>query len=225
MNHRGRFVTVEGAEGVGKTTHVRTIEQRLAAAGIDVVRTREPGGTPLAEEIRETLATPRQENIDVLAETLLVFAARAQHVAAVIEPALRSGKWVLCDRFTDSTFAYQCGGRGVSEALVETLATEVHGHCWPDVTFFLDAPVSVGLGRISGREADRFESEDAAFFERVRSVFADRARRHARIVKIDASDTLERVDQALASALNEFLAGARHGPDQDGPPTCGGIER
>lgn len=209
---RGRFITVEGMEGVGKTTHVRAIGQRLADAGIEVVHTREPGGTPLAEEIRGLLVSPRDEAVDAQAETLLVFAARAQHVAAVIEPALRAGKWVLCDRFTDSTFAYQCGGRGVSEAFVETLAGAVHGHCWPDITFFLDAPVEVALGRIGERARDRFEREDIAFFERVRSTFRQRARQQARIVKIDASGAQEHVDQALAKALDDFLDAAAKRP-------------
>ena len=209
---RGRFITVEGMEGVGKTTHVRAIGQRLADVGIEVVHTREPGGTPLAEEIRELLVSPRDEAVDAHAETLLVFAARAQHVAAVIEPALRAGKWVLCDRFTDSTFAYQCGGRGVSEAFVEALAGAVHGHCWPDITFFLDAPVEVALGRIGERARDRFEREDIAFFERVRSTFRQRARQQSRIVQIDASGAQERVDQALAKALDDFLDTAAKRP-------------
>ena len=209
---RGRFITVEGMEGVGKTTHVRAIGQRLADVGIEVVHTREPGGTPLAEEIRELLVSPRDEAVDAHAETLLVFAARAQHVAAVIEPALRAGKWVLCDRFTDSTFAYQCGGRGVNEAFVEALAGAVHGHCWPDTTFFLDAPVEVALGRIGERARDRFEREDIAFFERVRSTFRHRAQQQPRIVQIEASGAQEHVDQALAKALDDFLDAAAKRP-------------
>ena len=208
---RGRFITVEGMEGVGKTTHVQTIRRCMEDAGIDIVVTREPGGTPLAEQIRGLLVSPREEAVDALAETLLVFAARAQHVAMVIEPALHAGQWVLCDRFTDSTFAYQCGGRGVSEALVEALAEAVHGHCWPDITFHLDAPVDVALGRIAERSRDRFEREDAAFFERVRGAFRRRARQQPRIVQIDASGALEGVDRALADALRGFLATAAKG--------------
>lgn len=209
---RGRFITVEGMEGVGKSTHVQSIRRRLQDAGLDVVHTREPGGTPLAEQIRTLLVSPREEAVDVLAETLLIFAARAQHVATVIEPALRSGRWVLCDRFTDSTFAYQCGGRGVSEALVEALAGTVHGHCWPDLTLLLDAPVDVALGRIGERAADRFEREDAAFFERVASNFRHRARQHSRIVRIDASGALDGVDHAIAEALRGLLDTAAQEP-------------
>ena len=205
---RGRFITIEGMEGVGKTTHARSIRQRLEAAGIDVVQTREPGGTPLAEQIREVLVSPREEAVDALAETLLVFAARAQHVATVIEPALRCGQWVLCERFTDSTFAYQCGGRGVNEAFVEALADTVHGHCWPDLTLYLDAPVEIALGRIGERTRDRFEREDIAFFERVRNIFQHRARQQSRIVQIDASGSREAVDQALAKALDGALEAA-----------------
>ena len=203
---RGRFITLEGGEGVGKTTNLTLIGDILARHGYDVLVTREPGGTPLAEEIREVLLARRDERVTPLGEALLVFAARAQHVHNVIEPALAEGRWVLCDRFTDSTFAYQGGGRGLESAVVEQLAAWVHGARWPDLTLYLDAPVATAMARIGDRDKDRFEGERRAFFDRVRAVYRERARRMSRVVEIDASRPLAAVGTDVTTALDLFLA-------------------
>lgn len=203
---RGRFITVEGIEGVGKTTNLDYIRERLAECGHDVLVTREPGGTPLAEEIRSLVLARRSETVDPWAETLLIFAARAQHVATAVEPALQAGRWVLCDRFTDSTFAYQGGGRGVDENLMMQLAERIHGGCWPDLTIYLDAPVNIPLSRIRHRDHDRFEQERREFFDRVRQVFRQRARAYPRIVEVDASQPLAKVRAALATLLDGYLS-------------------
>ena len=204
---RGRFITLEGGEGVGKTTNLTLIGDILARHGHDVLVTREPGGTPLAEEIRQVLLARRDERVTPLAEALLVFAARAQHVHTVIEPALAEGRWVLCDRFTDSTFAYQAGGRGLETAVVEQLATWVHGTRWPDLTLYLDAPVAKAMARIADRDQDRFEGERRAFFDRVRAVYRQRARSEGRVVEIDASRPLADVGADVTAAVDRFLAG------------------
>ena len=203
---RGRFITLEGGEGVGKTTNLALIRDLLERHGHDVLVTREPGGTPLAEEIRDLLLRSREEAMVPLTEALLMFAARAQHVETVIGPALAAGRWVLCDRFTDSTFAYQAGGRGLAMEVIERLAELVHDIRWPDLTLYLDAPVGTALGRIADRDKDRFEGENVAFFESVREVFRQRATRHARIVEIDASRALEHVHLDVAAAIDDFLA-------------------
>lgn len=203
---RGRFITLEGGEGAGKTTNLTLIGDILERRGHDVLITREPGGTPLAEEIRRVLLASRDEPVAPLAEVLLVFAARAQHVEAVIEPALGRGRWVLCDRFTDSTFAYQVGGRGIASDVVEHLADLVHGGCWPDLTLYLDVPVETAMARIAERDRDRFEGERRAFFERVRAVYRQRAERQSHIVEIDASLPLARVRTDVTAALDRFLA-------------------
>ena len=205
---RGRFITLEGGEGVGKTTNLALIADILEDRGLDVLVTREPGGTPLAEDIRAMLLANREETVAPLAEALLIFAARAQHLANVIEPALDAGRWVLCDRFTDSTFAYQGGGRALGAAVVEQLAAMVHGSRWPDLTVYLDAPVETALARIADREKDRFEGERLAFFERARAVYRERARRSDRIVEIDASRPLDAVHADVAATLDRFLATA-----------------
>ena len=202
---RGRFITVEGAEGAGKSTNVAFIERLLQARGIVVRTTREPGGTPLAEEIRQLLLAPREEAVDAAAETLLMFAARAQHLATCIEPALAAGNWVLCDRFTDSTFAYQGGGRGVDEAWLAALAERVHGDRWPDLTLYLDAPAAVGVERLGDGAPDRFEAEGTAFLERARAVFRKRAVRLPRIVEVDANRPLGEVQADLAAAIERAL--------------------
>lgn len=181
------------------------LQRLLEARGVDVVPTREPGGTCLAEEVRALLLAPRSERVDALAETLLIFAARAQHLAVGIEPALAAGKWVLCDRFTDSTFAYQGGGRGVPEDLLAQLAEQVHGSRWPDLTLYLDAPFETGAGRTGGRVRDRIEQEDSAFFERVREVFRRRAAGLPRITLVDADRPLAAVQRDLARAIDAAL--------------------
>jgi len=202
---RGRFITLEGTEGVGKTTNIESIAQRLTARGIEFVRTREPGGTPLAERVRAILLDPASERIDPEAELLLVFAARAQHIAAVIEPALAANRWVLCDRFTDATYAYQGGGRGLSRDRIASLEAAVQGELQPDLTIYLDMPVEQGLARIDVDRRDRFELEQRAFFERVRAVYLDRARTYPRFRTIDASRALADVQRDVATAIDAFI--------------------
>ena len=208
MTTRGRFLTLEGIEGAGKTTALASLRGFLADRGRRVVVTREPGGTPLAEDIRKVLLCPRDESVDAFAETLLVFAARTQHMAAVIEPALRRGDWVLCDRFTDSTFAYQVGGRGVDAAMVSWLAERAHGGCWPDLTLYLDVPARAGLARArsrgAGPQTDRFERERLDFFERVRAAYRQRAAQHSRIVSIDASQNAAAVRREVQAAVERL---------------------
>lgn len=172
----GRFITIEGTEGVGKSTNIAFIRQWLEARDIELVQTREPGGTPFAEDVRELLLAVRDEAVDETAELLLMFAARSQHLNALIKPALARGAWVLCDRFTDSTYAYQGAGRGVAMDKIAALETLVQGELRPDMSLILDIDVAVGLERASKRAAlDRFESEKVEFFERVRSAFLSRA--------------------------------------------------
>jgi dTMP kinase len=208
MGDRGLFITVEGGEGVGKSTNIDCLRGFLDDNGIEAVITREPGGTRLGEDIRETLLKVRREPVAAMAEVLLVFAARAQHISEVIEPALASGKWVLCDRFTDATYAYQCGGRGLDGDVVRRLETLVQGPLRPDYTVLLDAPVAVGLERARGRgELDRFEREDLDFFERVRARYLDRAREDAsRFRVIDATAVLPRIQHQVRECGGEFLA-------------------
>ncbi len=205
---RGRFITVEGTEGVGKTSNLDFIERLLHEAGKAVVRTREPGGTALGERLRTILLDAREDGIDHDAELLLMFAARAQHLAEVIRPALDAGKWVLCDRFTDATYAYQGGGRGIPAARIAVLEQWVQGELRPDLTLLLDLPVDRGLARAGQRSApDRFEREQAEFFERVRQVYLERARREpARFRIIDASPPLPEVQAQIRQALEAFLA-------------------
>lgn len=203
---RGRFITIEGGEGAGKSTNADLVRSVLERHGFDVLATREPGGTPLAEEIRSVLVEPRDEAVDPMAETMLIFAARAQHVAQVIEPALRAGRWVLCERFTDSTFAYQAGGRGVDAAVVAQLAGLAHPGLWPDLTLYLDAPPGAAMTRIAMRTLDRFERERRDFFERVRRAYAARAREQRHIVRIDASRDLASVQREIIGAVERFLS-------------------
>jgi len=208
--YSGRFITVEGGEGVGKTTNLEFIESRLKARGIDVVRTREPGGTPLAESIREMLLAPREESVCELTELLLVFAARAQHIEQVIKPALARGQWVLSDRFTDATYAYQGAGRGMDMASIATLERLVQGELKPDLTLLLDVPVEIGMARARARSVpDRFESEQLQFFEAVRSQYLQRARHEPdRFAVIDATPELVVVQQQLAEVLDQLEASA-----------------
>lgn len=200
---KGMFITVEGIEGVGKSTNMEYIHRQLQAAGRDVLVTREPGGTPLAEAIRALLLDPVHTGMDMLCELQLVFAARAEHLAKVIRPALEAGQWVLCDRFTDATYAYQGGGRGVDTAIIARLEDLVQGGFRPDLTLLLDVPVATGLARASQRGAlDRFEQEQAAFFERVRQAYLELARRHpGRFRVIDAGQPLAAVQQLIRECL------------------------
>jgi dTMP kinase len=201
------FITLEGPEGAGKSTNREYLAQRLRERGLDVVLTREPGGTPLAERIRELLLTPADEPMNSDTELLLVFAARAQHLAQVIRPALTRGAVVLCDRFTDATFAYQGGGRGLSSARIEQLESFVQGELRPDLTLIFDLPVEIGLSRAAARgRLDRFEQEGLGFFEAVRSAYLDRARQAPqRYSVIDAGQSLSAVQKDLDRLLPDIL--------------------
>jgi dTMP kinase len=193
------FITFEGGEGVGKTTNIEYFKALMQEAQLPFVATREPGGTPLAEEVRALLLTPREERVCSNAELLLMFAARAQHLSTVIEPALDKGVSVICDRFTDATYAYQGFGRELGTDRIKVLETLVHGNRQPDLTVILDAPVEVGMSRARDRGAlDRFEQEDLAFFERVRQGYLQRASEcPQRYEVIDASLSLEEVKQQV----------------------------
>jgi dTMP kinase len=201
---RGRFITLEGIEGAGKSTQARRAAEWLRQRGLRVVETREPGGTPLAERIRQLVLEHGNEPLSAAAETLLMFAARAVHVDQVIRPALARGDWVVCDRFSDATRAYQGGGRGVDAALIENLAGAVHPGLAPDCTLLMDLPVAQGLARAKARAAgsDRFEAETVAFFERVRARYLGLARAEpARVKVIDATAPLEDVARQVSLAL------------------------
>jgi dTMP kinase len=200
----GRFLTIEGIEGVGKSTQVARLSGALRGRGIEHVVTREPGGTPLAERIRGiVLDNAAGESVPAMAELLLMFAGRAVHLANHVEPNLRAGRWVLCDRFTDATYAYQGGGRRLSMDVIRQLEVMVQGGRRPDLTLWLDAPVAQALQRArernSGAVADRFESERTEFFERVREVY--RARADAEPDRIDIIDAAQSVDAVAAQVL------------------------
>ncbi|MCK7596885.1 dTMP kinase [Microbulbifer sp. CAU 1566] len=206
---RGKFITLEGGEGVGKSTNLRFVTQWLESRGIEYVQTREPGGTPLAEELRGLLLAKRTEAVDPTAELLMVFAARAQHLSRVIEPALAAGKWVICDRFTDATYAYQGGGRGLDRALIEELEQRVQGELRPDRVLLLDLDPAIGLKRAASTgAADRFESEQLAFFNKVRAAYRARAEAAPeRYAVIDAACPLSEVQRQLEEVL-VTIAGA-----------------
>lgn len=208
MSERGLFITVEGVEGVGKSTAMSLLAKALDDAGIASVCTREPGGTALGERLRELLLTPDDTAIDPLAELLMMFAARAQHLREVIHPALHRGHWVLCDRFTDATYAYQGHGRRMGDARIAQLENLVQGDFRPDLTLLLDAPVEVGIERARGRGTlDRFEQEDLEFFERVRQAYLNRAKHSSgRYHVIDASRALDEVETSLRQFLSDLTA-------------------
>lgn len=199
----GLFITVEGIEGVGKTTNIQFIADWLTAKQIPFITTREPGGTPLAEEIREVLLSPREEPVDDTTELLLMFAARAQHLAALIKPTIAKGHWVLCDRFTDATYAYQGGGRGLPMATIAQLEQLVQQSFRPDAVILLDVPAEVGLRRAGKRGAlDRIEKEQASFFDKVRQCYLARAQQSPQIYHVvDASQDLAGVQRQLAQVL------------------------
>lgn len=207
MSQRGRFITLEGIEGVGKSTNLALIETHLRARGIQVRVTREPGGTPLAENIRKLVLDHGAEPLPAVAELLLIFAARSAHLANLIRPHLDAGNWVLCDRFTDATFAYQGGGRRLPRDMIEVIADAVHGGLWPDLTLLLDAPIAVGRARRRQRgAADRIEAEQAEFFARVRQAYLDRQQQAPERIKlVDASRPLEQVQAAIKSHIDEFV--------------------
>lgn len=203
----GKFITLEGGEGVGKTTNIQFIKQFLQRQNIEVVITREPGGTPLAETLRELLLANHEENISVQSELLLMFAARSQHLSEVIWPHLKKGIWVLCDRFTDATYAYQGGGRKVDHCIIAWLENLIQGDFRPDLTLLLDAPVEVGLIRARARnDLDRFESEKIQFFQSVRTTYLARAKRFPdRIKIIKADQALDAVQKDIASLLQKII--------------------
>jgi len=203
MTANGLFITLEGPEGAGKSTNRDYLAELLGSGGREVVLTREPGGTPLAERIREILLAPAAEPMAVDTELLLMFAARAQHLAQVVRPALARGALVLCDRFVDATYAYQGGGRGVPVERIATLEAFVLGDLQPDLTLVFDLPVEIGLARAARRGAlDRFEQEQRAFFEAVRQTYLDRAQAvPARYRLIDASRSLAEVQAELRALV------------------------
>ncbi len=205
---QGRFITLEGSEGVGKTSNLAFMERHLREAGREVVVTREPGGTPVGEQIRALLLDPANQAMVSDCELLLMFAARAQHLQEVILPSVARGAWVLCDRFTDATYAYQGGGRGIDPVRIAELESWVQGGLRPDLTLLLDLPVEIGLARAGERGApDRFEQEQRAFFERVRQAYLDQAAAQpGRYRVVDAGQSLEVVQAGIAAILDEALA-------------------
>jgi dTMP kinase len=207
---KGFFITVEGIEGVGKSTHIGTIRAWLSGRGRKVVVTREPGGTPLAERIRELVLRPQGEGVGAVSELLLMFAARSVHLDNLIRPALAGGAVVVCDRFTDATYAYQGTGRGIADAEIAGLERLVQGALRPDLTLLLDAPAEVGLARAAGRAGqagtDRFEAEQVEFFRRVREKYLDRARADpARVEVVDATRTATEVAATIQGILGRRL--------------------
>ncbi|AMQ90711.1 dTMP kinase [Marinobacter sp. LQ44] len=207
MHTRGRFITFEGTEGVGKSTQLENAANTLKQLGIDFIVTREPGGTPMAENIRELLLSPREEPVHETTELLLMFAARAQHLHNRILPALDKGQWVLCDRFTDATFAYQGGGRGVPAERIALLETLVQGDVRPDHVILLDAPVETGMARAQKRgELDRFEQEAQAFFQRIRDTYLERATAMpATYHVVNAALPLEQVSASVSALLTALV--------------------
>ena len=205
---RGQFVTFEGTEGVGKSTQLAIARQALERAGKPVLVTREPGGAPMAEAIRELLLSRRDEAVHELTELLLMFAARAQHLHSRIVPALEKGTWVLCDRFTDATYAYQGGGRGLPSEQIAVLEQLVQGDLRPDHVVLLDAPVEVGMARARSRSApDRFEQERTEFFQRIRDCYLERARQQPlRYHVVDAAQPLDAVSKQVSALMAGLLA-------------------
>lgn len=211
---RGRFITFEGGEGVGKTTQLGRLAAWLQDRGVEVVRTREPGGTPRAERLRHVLLDRDEEPMPGSCELLLMFAARATHLANLVHPAMRRGAWVLCDRFTDATYAYQGAGRGVPQQDIDALVRIVHPDLEPDLTILLDAPVATGLARAQERNGDdgpdRFESERHEFFERVRQCYLSRAAREpGRFRVVDATGTVDDVERAIRASVDALLDASR----------------
>lgn len=213
MSTRGRFITLEGIEGAGKSTVTAALARELTAEGRVVRSTREPGGTPLAEKIRRVVLERGDEHVSPETETLLMFASRAIHLDNLVRPAIERGEWVLCDRFTDATRAYQGAGRGIQASFIEALAHTVHRGLEPDLTLLLDLPVEVGLERARQRRlaageavTDRFEAENRQFFERVREGYLEIARREpARCRVLDATRTPAEVCAAAVDALRSLL--------------------
>jgi len=204
---KSRFITIEGVEGVGKSTVLAFISAQLKKEAIDFVVTREPGGTKVAEALRDIMLHHETEPLLPETELLLLFAGRAQHIAEVIQPALKSGKWVVCDRFVDASFAYQGGGRNIPMQHIEYLSRWIVRDCKPDLTLLLDAPVEIGLERLKKRGAkDRIEKENIIFFERVRQVYLDRAKQESnRFVVISANQSIEQVEKHINFTLKKII--------------------
>lgn len=209
----GRFITFEGGEGVGKSTNIRFASDWLQKQGVNTLITREPGGTEIAEKIRDDLLKAHHDEVmSDMTELLLVFAARAQHLEKIIRPALASGTWVLCDRFTDSTIAYQGYGRGLSKQVIENLKQLVQQGMEPDCTFLLEAPLELGMRRArnrathAGEQVDRFETEKIEFFQRVQQGFMELAEQFPRFRRVDASQSLPQVQENIANQLQQLMA-------------------
>ena len=201
-----RFITLEGMDGAGKTTHLAWLRKRLQAAGIALTVTREPGGTPLGERLRELMLHAADVARQPDTEALLMFAARNEHIARVIAPALEAGRWVLCDRFTDATYAYQSGGSGMPWPRIAELERWVQGDLQPDLTFYFDIPPDLGRARsLAVRPPDRFEREQHAFFEGVRAAYLRRAAEHPqRIQIIDASESIDKIQSKLEKIISRY---------------------
>jgi len=203
---RGAFISLEGIEGVGKSTNLAFTADLVRRAGYEVVTTREPGGTPLGEHVRDWILNGDHGTLSPEIEALLMFAARARHLDEIIRPALAKRRWVVCDRFTDATFAYQGGGRGASRTLLEALEAEIQKGLRPDLTLLLDAPLDVGTGRIAGRTPDHFEREQRPFFERVRSAYLSLAAQHPQRIKIvDAALPLAHVQRQIETHVGALV--------------------
>jgi len=202
----GKFITLEGSEGAGKSTAMEAVQAWAQQNGVDFIVTREPGGTPLAEKIRDLLLDKNHTSMSDDTELLLMFAARAQHIHELIQPAIADGQWVLCDRFTDATYAYQGGGRGIANERIAQLEQWVQGDLRPDLTLLLDLPVEQGLARAGQRgDLDRFEQEQTAFFERVRLAYLERARQFSHQYRIiDASQDVDSVRKQIVEVLTGF---------------------
>lgn len=206
-NNKGLFITFEGVEGAGKTTNIQFIAEQIKAAGYEIVLTREPGGTELSEAIRELLISKEYPEMHITTELLLMFAARSEHLNKKILPAIESGKWVLCDRFTDATFAYQGGGRGISENTISTLEKLVQGSLKPDYTFLFDLNAEIGLSRAQNRgETDRFEQQHIDFFNRVRTKYLEMAQSNSKRYRIvNAEHDLATVQTQIRQLLTEII--------------------
>jgi len=206
VSGRGAFISLEGIEGVGKSTNLAFVATAVRNAKLEAITTREPGGTPFGERVREWILEGDHGQLSAEIEALLMFAARARHLEQVIGPALAAGRWVVCDRFTDATFAYQGGGRGASKTLLESLQAEVQRGLGPDLTLLLDAPLDVGRSRISSRKPDHFEREQRPFFERVRGTYLALAREQPQRIKIiDAAQPLENVQQQIGTHVRALI--------------------
>ena len=206
MRERGQFITLEGVDGVGKSTVVPHIVQVLQTQNIRYFVTREPGGTPLAEGIRKLILSEWQEVVTAEAELFLIFAARAQHVVEVIKPLIESGTWVICERFTDASFAYQGGARKIPLSFIESLAEAVHAEYWPDLTIYLDVDVNIALKRRADRAQDRIEKEAIEFFELARSTYLRLAETNSRIRKVNASVPLTELTSTVTEIVQDFVA-------------------